>query len=352
MNHQYIDRRTRQVCNERLHGDLLVRTLYSPSIERPNLLTSAASSRWTSNMLSILSYNTLMAGKWTGLVEFMHEAGVDLKETLATPDSLDTPRKVFERQIRYWEHRPMPDDRASAVCPADARVIVGSLRETSALFIKEKFFDVQELLSVDRSRWLAAFANGDFAVFRLTPEKYHYVHVPVSGQVVDFYDIQGRYHSCNPHATVSLITPYSKNRRVVTILQTNVPGGSQVGLVAIIEVVALMVGRVEQCYSDDQYDRPQPIQRGMFLKRGQPKSLFRPGSSTVIVLFEEGKMEFAADLITNRFRRDVTSRFSLGFNQTIVETDVSVRSLLAAPRQRKETSYGHVHLLDRTHRVL
>src|SRR5262249_52191781 len=155
-----------------------------------------------------------------------------------------------------------------------------------------------------------------FALFRLTPEKYHYVHVPAAGQVVDFYEIHGRYHSCNPQATVSLITPYSKNRRVVTILQTDVPGGSHIGLVAIIEVVALMVGQIEQRYSEDRYDGPRSILPGMFLKRGQPKSLFRPGSSTVILLFQPGRVEFADDLISNRFRRDATSRFSLGFNQT------------------------------------
>lgn len=352
MTHQYIDRHTQQVCNERLYGDRLVRALYSPSVERPNLLTSAASSRWASSMLSMLSYNTLMAGKWTGLVEFLQQSGVDLAECVAGPEALDTPQKVFERQIRFWDHRPLPDDLALAVCPADARAIVGSLRETSALFIKEKFFDFEELLSVDRSRWLDAFVHGDFAVFRLTPEKYHYVHVPASGQVIDFYEIHGRYHSCNPQATVSLITPYSKNRRVVTIVQTDVPGGSHIGLVAIIEVVALMVGRIEQRYSDEGYDCPRAIQPGMFLKRGQPKSLFRPGSSTVILLFQQGRIDFAEDLISNRFRRDITSRFSLGFNQSIVETDVMVRSSLASRKQQKGTAYGELRLLGGTHRVL
>src|SRR5262249_57870584 len=128
---------------------------------------------------------------------------------------------------------------------------------------------------------------------------------------------------------ISLITPYSKNRRVVTILETDVPGGSHIGLVAIIEVVALMVGRVEQRYSDDRYDCPRSILPGMFLKRGQPKSLFRPGSSTVILLFQKGRVDFVADLILNRFRLGVQSRYSIGFDQPIVETEVAVRSALA-----------------------
>lgn len=333
MNHQYINRHTQQVCNERLFGDLFVRALYSPAIESSHLLTSAASSQWTSNMLSMLSYNTLVSGKWTGLHKFLDEAEVDLSECVESRENLDTAQKIFERQIKFWSHRPMPDDPDWTVCPADSRVVVGSLLETEALFIKEKFFDLKELLSVDRWRWLKAFEEGDFAVCRLTPEKYHYVHAPVSGQVIDFYEIDGRYHSCNPQATVSLITPYSKNRRVVTIVQTNVPGGSTIGLVAIIEVVALMVGQVVQRYSEKDYEFPQCIRPAIFLKKGQPKSLFRPGSSTVIVLFQKNKVDFADDLVSNRFRNDVKSRFSLGFNQTIVETDVAVRSPLAYPKE-------------------
>src|SRR5215510_14791631 len=102
----------------------------------------------------MLSYNTLMAGKWTGMFKFLNESGVDLMECVDPPESLNTPQKVFERQIRFWERRPLPDDQASAVCPADARVIVGSLKETSTIFIKEKFFNFEELLSADRLHWL------------------------------------------------------------------------------------------------------------------------------------------------------------------------------------------------------
>lgn len=338
MTHQYINRHTQRVCNEQLYGDRLVQALYSSAIERPNLLMSAASSQWVTDMLSMLSYNTIMAGKWTGLTKFLHDTGIDLTECVEPLENLDTAQSIFERQIKYWSHRPMPEDPACTVCPADARAIVGSLRETSTVFIKEKFFDFKELLSAERPHWLDAFANGDFALFRLTPEKYHYVHVPASGKVLDFYEIDGRFHSCNPRAIVSLITPYSKNRRVVTILNTDVPGGSHIGLVAIIEVVALMVGRVVQRYSEDKYDSPSAILPEMFLKRGQPKSLFLPGSSTVILLFQKSRVEFEEDLISNRFRHDVISRFSLGFNQTIVETDVTVRSPLAFPSEQRRNT--------------
>ena len=35
---------------------------------------------------------------------------------------------------------------------------------------------------------------------------------------------------------------------------------------------------------EQQLDSPQDMEPGLFLRKGQPKSLFRPGSSTVVLL--------------------------------------------------------------------
>ena len=125
-------------------------------------------------------------------------------------------------------------------------------------------------------------------MFRLTPEKYHYNHNPVSGKVVDFYQIPGSYHACNPNAVVSVMTPYSKNKRVVTIIDSDVPGGNRVGLVAMIEVAALMIGDIHQCYSEKRYDNPVPIGSGMFVKRGVPRVFSAPGRARSCLFSKKG----------------------------------------------------------------
>jgi len=260
----------------------------------------------------------------------MKSCGVNLDECLQDPKTLDTARKIFERQIRYWECRPMTEDPSAVVSPADARVIVGSLDEVSSLFVKNKFFHFTELLGTDKGQWHEEFRDGDFAVLRLTPDKYHYNHAPVAGVVRDFYEIDGGCHSCNPSAVVSLVTPFSKNKRVVTIIDTDVPEGTGVGLVAMIEVAALMVGEVVQQYSERGYDDPRPVSVGMFLQKGLPKSLYRPGSSTDVLLFRKDQVRFAEDIVDNLRRLGIASRFSAGFGQPLVETDVKVRSVIAA----------------------
>lgn len=326
--HQFVDRTSGAATTEHLFADRLVRFLYGRGRETvPGLLAAAASPRIT-HLFAALQFDsplsTLLGGR-----KFLERAGIDLAECRDDPAGFVTPRQLFERKIRYETCRPLPEDPRQVVSPADARVSLGSLADSSGLFLKGKFFDFPELLG--RERWQQTFTGGDFAVFRLTPEQYHYNHCPVAGQVLDVYELGGVYHSCNPAAIVELITPLSKNRRTVTVFDTDVPGGTGVGKVAMLEVVALLIGRVEGRYSEVGYDDPRPLEIGQFAQRGAVKSLYRPGSSTDVLLFEPGRISFAPDLVHHARRRDVDSRFSLGFGQPLVETEVKVRSALAAP---------------------
>ncbi|WP_027358141.1 phosphatidylserine decarboxylase [Desulforegula conservatrix] len=325
-HHYYIDRHTGGAVMEKLAADAIVRFLYSPVREKSEKMFRMITSPGYSDFIAKFNYDFPFLGRRQA-GQMAKKLGIDLPECLEDPGYFDSARKLFERKIRYCETRPMPENHDSIVSPADSRVITGSLLETEDIFIKDKFFTVGELMG--KSIWAERFADGDFAVFRLTPDKYHYNHMPVSGRILDFYEIDGGFHSCNPCAIVSMVTPYSKNRRFVTLIDTDVEAGSGVGIVAMIEVVALMIGDVVQCYSEEGYDSPTPVTSGLYVKKGCPKSLFRPGSSTDILLFEKGRIRFSDDIIANLFRPGVQSRFSIGFRQPLVETDVRVRSEIA-----------------------
>lgn len=324
--HQYIDRDSAQVVTERLVADPLINRLYARSREAPSLLFKAATSLRMSAVLGFLNFDLPLPGRQRTIRNRIRAMGIDVDECLEGTDRLNTPRKLFERQIRYWQCRPMPAAADRIVSPADARMIAGSFDQQSSLFLKEKFFSFPELIGADKPQWLQAFDGGDFTIFRLTPDKYHYNHLPVSGRVADIYEISGSCHSCNPGAVVSQVTPFSKNRRVVTIIDTDVPGGTGVGVVAMIEVVAMMIGDIVQCYSTHAYDDPLDIGTGMFLERGCPKSLYRPGSSVDVLIFQPHRVVFSEDILANMQRQDVTSRFTVHFRVPLVETDVKVRS--------------------------
>ncbi len=330
--HQYVDRASGRLETERLYQDRLVLYFYGRVRESMPAVFRMLTSRTSTRLLGYLNYDT----RWGSAAarRFLRDHGVDLAECLDDPAGFTTARRVFERRIRYWDCRPMPGDTRTVVAPADARALIGSFADGAPLNLKEKFFDYDELIGAD-SRWNATFRDGDFAIFRLTPEKYHYNHTPVTGRVLDLYEIGGAYHSCNPGAAVAVAAPYSKNRRVVTVIDTDVPGGTHVGKVAMIEIVALMIGEIVQCYSAHGYETPRAVMPGQFLERGCPKSLFRPGSSTTVLAFERGRVGFVPDLLAHRFRPGARSRYGLGLGRPLVEIDVRVRSPLAVASTRE-----------------
>lgn len=339
--HQYIARDTGLVRTETLVADSRIAWMYNGMRESAPWMFRLLTSPGFSKMLGWLHYDMHRDLPSLQIHRMIRELGINPAEIADDISEYRSLRHVFERKISYEAFRPMPEAPEAVVSPADARVLVGSFAETSALFIKEKFFQYEELIGPDRSRWLPRFADGDFAVFRLTPDRYHYNHTPVSGIVADHYEISGRYHSCNPGAVVREVTPLSKNRRVLTVIDTDTDGGTRIGYVAMIEVVAMMIGRIVQSYSETAYKAPQGMIPGMMLKKGQPKSLYRPGSSTTVLIFEKNRIRFSEDLRRNVCRRDVSSRFSSGFGIPLVETDVRVRSEIGrrAPAAR-DASFG------------
>ncbi|MBI1355474.1 MAG: phosphatidylserine decarboxylase [Acidobacteria bacterium] len=327
--HQYVRRECGAVLDETLFGDRIVNFLYSNARESAPVVFRALTGKRMSKLLSLANFDLPLTTSLLGNSRFLEQTGVDLSECVEPPESFTTPRKIFERRIRYWECRPEPGDPHAVVSPADSRLVIGSFQKSSGLFAKGKFFDFEELLGPDKRAWLEAFDGGDFGVFRLTPDKYHYNHTPVAGVVLDAYEISGTYHSCNPGAVVELVTPYSKNKRFVTVIDTDVDGGTGVGLVAMVEIVALMIGEIVQAYSDERYESPRPVEPGLFVRRGRAKSLYRPGSSTDVLLFQPGRVRFADDLERNLRADGAQSRFSRAFGQPLVETEVAVRSLIA-----------------------
>lgn len=327
--HQYIDRGSSAVITEKLIADSMVNLIYSKVRENSSFLFDLVTSHRTSSLLGFLNYDNPFMKMPFKVSKMIKELEIDMSECLESPNNLNTPRKLFERQIRYWDCRPMDEDTSAVVSPADSRMLMGSFADDSLLFLKEKFFDFEHLIGQDKKEWLDKFEDGDFSIFRLTPEKYHYNHVPVTGRVVDLYEIDGCYHSCNPGAVVNVVTPFSMNKRIVTILDTDIPSGNKIGLVAMVEVVALMIGEIQQKYSVNFYDDPYPIIKGMTLKKGCPKSVFRPGSSVDVVIFQKDAVRFSDDLVANQQRCDVQSRYCHGFQKPLVETEVQVRSTIA-----------------------
>jgi phosphatidylserine decarboxylase len=331
VTHQFVCRESGEAKDERLLSDRHIRWLYSDVRESaPRVFRWLTHSAGANSFLSKINFDRPFRYFGDPLAEILSKAQIDLTELDEALPDRPSWREVFGRKIRYWELRPLPENLQAITSPCDAKALIGSLAPNTRLSIKGKFFDLHDLLGRSKP-WGDRFEGGSWALFRLTPELYHFNHCPVSGVVEDFYDMGSAFHSCNPSASIEMVTPLSKNRRVVTIIDTDCMGGTGIGRVAMIEVTALLIGKVKQVYSSQKYSVPSDVQPGLFLMRGAVKSEFMPGSSSVVLLFEPGRIKFDEDLARNQVREDVVSRFSSGFSCAMVETEVQVRSQIALP---------------------
>ena len=96
IRHQYIDRATGAVTDERLMANRIIRTLYSPKLENAPLLAKLASSGQVSKVLGYFNYDNLLSSRLSGMRRFFRTCGIDSSELLGDPTAFDTPRKVFE----------------------------------------------------------------------------------------------------------------------------------------------------------------------------------------------------------------------------------------------------------------
>jgi hypothetical protein len=172
--HQYVERDSGEIREERPFGDWVVNYLYCRKREQAPIVYQLLGSQWFSGFLGWVNYDFPLGSNLSGVERFLKNCAIDVSECLDHPHEIDTARKVFERRIRYWACRPMCDDESASVSPADARLILGSFKETSRLVLKGKFFDYEGLIGAAQAEWQEAFRGGDFVVCRLTPDKYHY----------------------------------------------------------------------------------------------------------------------------------------------------------------------------------
>jgi len=162
IQHQYVERNTGQLCTERLCSDGFIQFLYSEPVREKAawLFRLLTSHRLSSQLLALLNFDLPFGAKRFGIVRFLQSCGMNLHECVDPDIAKRTVRAIFERQIRYWECRPMPQTPGTVVAPADARLVLGSLQQQSHFFIKGKFFAYEELLGEHQQRWLQAFAGG------------------------------------------------------------------------------------------------------------------------------------------------------------------------------------------------
>ena len=172
-----------------------------------------------------------------------------------------------------------PANNRRLISPADSRLLVFPLvSDATHVWIKARGFSLASLLG---SEELAQrYHGGSMAIARLAPQDYHRYHSPVAGRWRVVKDIDGHYHSVNPLAVRCDINVFGENRRSIGEVDS-----AEFGRVLYIPVGATMVGSINYSVPD-----------GAMLSRGDELGWFAFGGSTIILLFERGRVCFDRDL--------------------------------------------------------
>lgn len=193
--------------------------------------------------------------------------------------------EFFYRALKP-EARPCsaPDDPRIVVSPADCRsVVFDRMTEATGIWVKGREFSIERLLGDAYPEDAHRYRNGAMGVFRLAPQDYHRFHIPVDGIMGEPKTIEGEYYTVNPMAIRSALDVYGENVRVLVPIDSVAHGR-----VMVVCVGAMMVGSTV-------------ITRKAGEKVGRAEELgyFKFGGSTLLVLFEEGVVNFDSDLVDN-----------------------------------------------------
>ncbi|CAG8522277.1 28977_t:CDS:10 [Gigaspora margarita] len=190
---------------------------------------------------------------------FIDFHGLNKEEILEPIESFKNFNEFFYRKLKPDARKcDSPEDPRVLVSPADCRMMCfPTINDAIEIWIKGDTFTVSRLLGNEEMG--KEFEGGSLGIFRLAPQDYHRFHIPVEGTLSEPFEIPGEYYTVNPMAIRSELDVYCLNKRAVSYIDS-----PQFGKVAFVAIGAMMVG-----------------------------------GSTVVLLFQKGRMLFDEDILEN-----------------------------------------------------
>eukprot|EP00941_MAST-03F_sp_MAST-3F-sp1_P002035 g2035.t1 len=216
---------------------------------------------------------------------FIKTYKIDMTEYVESdPTKYRTMNDFFIRKVKP-EKRPIAGLHNSKVIvsAADCRFLCfPSVNDATRMWIKGSLFSIKNLLGPKCMEESKEFQNCALCIFRLAPQDYHRIHIPISGILKKTVEIPGWYHSVNPicvnHKDVNVFT---ENHRVVNFIETEA-----FEKICVINIGATVVGSIVQLFKP-----------GDFLRKGDCFGYYQYGGSTTVMLVKKNHVKFDSDLL-------------------------------------------------------
>lgn len=270
----YIDRKTSALCEEKVYHGNLLNFLYLNPFGRI-LAHFLAGNPLFSRFYGWLQNFTFTRRK---IAPFVKKFGIDSSEFELPMEAYPNFNAFFTRKLKK-EARPLGN---GLIAPADGRYLFyENLEECDSFVVKGKKFVLNKL--IEDEKLAKNYLKGSMVIIRLCPSDYHRFHFPCDCIPSEPRLINGPLYSVNPIAIKQWIDLFTMNKRMITQLKTQ-----EYGNILFIEVGATCVGSIHQTYTP-----------GIPYKKGDEKGYFSFGGSSIILLFQPGKIQIDSQLLTN-----------------------------------------------------
>ena len=270
---KYVDRQSGEIKIEKVAGEKWLVWLYNNPVGELSL-HSLVKRKFVSSYYGGMMDSPKSVDK---IEPFVAEYDIDL--SIAQKQEFSSFNDFFIRKLKK-DARPINRDSNVVVSPGDGKIMAFADISDQDFIVKGYQFNVKEFLN--DTALAEKYLDGSLLIVRVCPTDYHRFHFPVTGKVLSATKIDGDYYSVNPIAVKKNIEVFCINKREYVTISTR-----EFGDVIMAEVGATMVGSIIQTYNGDHADR------------GEEKGYFKFGGSSVLLLFEKGKIIIDDDLLKN-----------------------------------------------------
>lgn len=277
------DRKTGQFVQEKTYGEFFLKLAYGngwfSTLFYKIFLPCAASFPLLSVLYGMLQKTRRSRKK---IAPFIRNYSIDISEFEKPVKAFTSFNDFFIRTLKP-NARPAERSPYTAIMPADARYLVmHAVKQEARFSIKGGSFNLHSFLNSKKLAY--EFEGGNMVIARLCPLDYHRFHFPFDCDIEQKPTlINGSLYSVSPWALKKRSTILSENKRVLTLLNSNV-----FGKVAFVEIGATCVGTIHQTFT-----------KSKGIKKGEEKGFFSFGGSCIVMIFKPGHILFDHDLITH-----------------------------------------------------
>ena len=272
---KYFDRHLGKIRSEKVYGDKWLKRIYGNPLGNLTLWCMVKRlwfSRWYGKRMDAKSSRDRIK-------PFIRNFELQEEEFLEPAENFRTFNEFFYRKLKP-ESRPIASSATEAIFPADGRHLgFQKLDDLDGVFVKGQTFDLPRLFGSKEKA--ASFEGGSLVLSRLCPVDYHRFHFTAAGMASNPELIQGCLSSVNPIALRLKLAILWENKRNLSFIDSE-----HFGRIACFEIGATCVGSMN-------YTKSLPGK----VAKGDEKGFFSFGGSSLITLFQPGRIALAEDLL-------------------------------------------------------